>query len=78
MFFKRRKKVKADVGNYVKAQTRQGEVNGVLVPFRGKEWVETKSGIRDIQEVTGVTPTQNLGDETMYFVKTVRRRHGLQ
>ena len=78
MFFKRRKRVKADVGNYVKAKTTQGDVKGVLVPFRGKEWVETRSGIRDIQEVTDVTPTQSLGDETMHFVKAVRRRHGLQ
>jgi hypothetical protein len=78
MFFKRRKRVKADVGNYVKAKTRQGEVKGVLIPFRGTEWVETRSGIRDIQEVTDVTPTQSLGDETMHFVKAVRRRHGLQ
>jgi len=78
MFFKRRKRVKADVGNYVKAKTKHGEVKGVLVPFRGTEWVETRSGIRDIQEVTDVTPTQSLGDETMHFVKAVRRRHGLQ
>jgi hypothetical protein len=78
MFFKRRKRVKADIGNYVKAKTNQGEVKGVLVPFRGKESVETRSGIRDIKEITEVTPTQNLGDETMYFVKAVRRRHGLQ
>jgi len=78
MFFKRRKRVKADVGNYVKAKTTQGDVKGVLVPFRGKEWVETRAGIRDIQEVTDVTPTQSLGDETMHFVKAVRRRHGLQ
>jgi hypothetical protein len=78
MFFKRRKRVKADVGNYVKAKTKRGEVKGVLVPFRGKEMVETKSGIQDIREITDVTPTQNLGDETMHFVKAVRRRHGLQ
>lgn len=78
MFFRRRKRVKADIGNYVKAQTSQGEVKGVLVPFRGREWVETKSGIHDVKEITDVTPTQKLGDETMHFVKAVRRRHGLQ
>ena len=73
----KRKKVKADVGNYVKAKTKRGEVGGVLVPFRGKEVVETPSGMQDIQEITDVTPTQKLGDETQHFVKAVRRRHGL-
>ncbi len=69
------KRVKADMGQYVKAKTKSGEVNGVLVPFRGKKMVETSDGIQDIQEVTAVTPTQNLGDDTKHFVKAVRRRH---
>ncbi|GAC1360281.1 MAG: hypothetical protein NVS2B12_02720 [Ktedonobacteraceae bacterium] len=71
------KKVKANMGEYVKAKTKGGEVDGVLVPFRGKKMIETSSGIQDIQEVTNVTPTQNLGDDTKHFVKAVRRRHGL-
>ncbi len=72
-----KKKVKANLGNYVKARTKQGEVKGVLVRFRGKKVVETRSGMQDIQEVTDVTPTQNLGDDTLHFLKAVRRRHDL-
>ena len=72
-----KKKVKAKLGNYVKARTKQGEVKGVLVPFRGKKMVETRSGIQDIQEVTDVTPTQSLGDDTKHFLQAVRRRHDL-
>lgn len=75
MMFKR--KVKADIGNFVKAKTRNGEVQGVLVPFRGKKMVETRSGIQDIQEVTEVSPTQTLGEDTVHFLRAVRRRHGL-
>lgn len=69
------KRVKADMGQYVKAKTKGGEVNGVLVPFRGKKMVETSDGIQEIQEVTDVMPTQSLGDDTKHFVKAVRRRH---
>ncbi len=69
------KRVKANMGQYVKAKTKDGEVNGVLVPFRGKKMIETSDGIQEIQEVTDVTPTQNLGNDTQHFVKAVRRRH---
>jgi len=75
--FKKKKKVQADVGSYVKAETKDGEVTGVLIPFRGKEMVETRSGIEDIKEITDVTPTQELGDDTQHFVSAVRRRHGI-
>jgi len=75
--FKKKKKVQADVGSYVKAATKEGEVTGVLIPFRGKEMVETRSGIEDIKEITDVTPTQELGDDTQHFVSAVRRRHGI-
>jgi len=71
------KRVKANMGEYVKARTSRGEVMGVLIPFRGKKMVETSSGIEDIQSVVAVTPTQKLGDDTKHFVKAVRRRHGL-
>jgi hypothetical protein len=72
-----RKKRNAELGQYVEAKTKQGEVKGVLVPFRGKKMVETRSGIQDVQEVVDVTPTQNLGADTQHFVKAVRFRHGL-
>ncbi|HEY7417246.1 MAG TPA: hypothetical protein VH593_18830 [Ktedonobacteraceae bacterium] len=75
--FKKRKKVQAGIGSYVKAETEDGEVTGVLIPFRGKEMVETRSGIEDIKQVTGVTSTQDLGEDTQHFVKAVRRRHDL-
>jgi hypothetical protein len=71
------KRIKAAMGNYIKAKTKRGEVTGVLVPFRGKQMVETRSGIEDIQRVVDVTPTQKLGEDTKHFVKAVRRRHGL-
>jgi hypothetical protein len=75
--FKKKKKVQADVGSYVKAETKAGEVTGVLIPFRGKEMVETRSGIEDIKQIKDVTPTQQLGDDTKHFVNAVRRRHGI-
>ncbi len=71
------KKVKANIGEYVKAKTSQGEVKGVLIPFRGRKMIETSAGIQDIQAITDVTPTQKLGHDTKQFVNTVRRRHGL-
>jgi hypothetical protein len=76
--FKRKPKKNADVGNFVKAKTKHGEVRGVLISFRGKKMVETRSGIEDFQEITDVTPTQKLGAETQHFMKAVRRRRDLQ
>ncbi|GCE20179.1 hypothetical protein [Dictyobacter kobayashii] len=72
-----KKKVKADLGKFVKAKTRDGEIKGVLVPFRGKQMVENRSGIYDIREVTDVTPTQTLGKDTRVYLQAVRRRHDL-
>ncbi|GHO83096.1 hypothetical protein [Dictyobacter formicarum] len=72
-----KKKVKADLGKFVQAKTRDGEIKGVLVPFRGKQMVENRSGIYDIREVTDVTPTQTLGKDTLNFLQAVRRRHEL-
>lgn len=72
-----KKKVKADLGKFVQAKTRNGEIKGVLVPFRGKQMVESRSGIYDIREVTDVTPTQTLGKDTRNFLQAVRRRHEL-
>ncbi|GCE06162.1 hypothetical protein [Dictyobacter aurantiacus] len=74
--FKKKKKVKADLGKFVKAKTRDdGEVKGVLIPFRGKQMVENRNGIYDISEVTDVTPTQTLGEDTLNYLQAVRRRH---
>jgi hypothetical protein len=72
-----KRKIKAELGNYVEAKTKQGAVKGVLVPFRGKKVVETRSGIQDVQEVMHITPTQNLSADTQHFVKAVRFRHDL-
>jgi hypothetical protein len=74
---KGKKRVKADVGNYVRAETKSGEVTGVVVPFRGKEVIQTREGIEDIKRVTDIPPAQDLGDETQHFVKSVRRRYGV-
>jgi hypothetical protein len=74
---KSKKRVKADVGNYVKAETKSGEVTGVVVPFRGREVIQTREGIEDIKRVTDIPPAQDLGDETQHFVKSVRRRYGV-
>ena len=74
---KKKKKVQADVGSYVKAETKAGEVTGVLIPFRGKEMVETRLGIEDIKDIKDVTPTHELGDDTKHFVSAVCRRHGI-
>jgi hypothetical protein len=71
-----KKKIEADVGEYVKARTRRGEVNGVLVPFRGRKMLQTRLGIEDVELVTAVTPTQSLGEDTRHFLRAVRRRHG--
>lgn len=73
----KKKKVKADLGKFVQAKTRDGEIKGVLIPFRGKQMVENRSGIYDIREVTDVTPTQTLGKDTRNFLQAVRRRHAL-
>jgi hypothetical protein len=74
---KSRKRVKADIGNYVKAETRSGEVTGVVVPFRGKEVIQTREGMEDIKRVTDIPETQELGEDTQHFVKSVRRRFGM-
>ena len=72
-----RKKKKVQLGKYVKAKTKDGEVKGVLVPFRGKQMVESPSGIHDFREITDVMPTKMLGKETLRYVRAIRRLHGL-
>lgn len=72
-----KRKIKAPLGKYVKAKTKKGEVKGVLIPFRGKEMVESPSGIYDIREITDVTPTVTLGKDTLHYVRAIRRRHDL-
>ncbi|BCL80462.1 hypothetical protein ccbrp13_29270 [Ktedonobacteria bacterium brp13] len=72
-----KKKVQANLGKYVKAKTSKGEVTGVLIPFRGKQMVESPSGIHDFREITDVTPTQTLGADTLHYVRAIRRRHDL-
>ncbi|WP_151756914.1 hypothetical protein [Dictyobacter vulcani] len=72
-----KKKVKANLGKFVQAKTKDGEIKGVLVPFRGKQMVENRSGIYDINEITDVTPTNTLGKDTLSYLRAVRRRHDI-
>ena len=73
--FFRRKASRPTTGTYVTAQTPRGEVKGVLVPFRGKQALQTRNG--SIEPVMQATPVHEIGESTQVFIAAVRRRHWL-